>query len=245
MIADQTGSLAGMKRRDYLPFGEEILAGVGHRQPTNGYSLSQSQQPRQQFTGKERDSETGLDYFDARYYGSLYGRFTSPDEFTGGPDELYDFADAASDNPTFYADLTDPQSLNKYQYCYNNPLTTVDPDGHKGFRERLRDAVAAGAGYGNGIVKGVVNSASYGALDEGRGPKPSGSVINRIGQAVGSVGTAVVGGGFIGGGLSISSTGAGAIVGLPAAAYGGSLVIGGGVNLGKVITTPVKSPSVS
>jgi len=81
-------------------------------------------------TLKERDNETGLDYFLARYYSSTQGRFTSPDEFAGGPDELYYFADAAADNPTFYADLTNPQSLNKYQYTYNNPLNMTDGDGH-------------------------------------------------------------------------------------------------------------------
>jgi RHS repeat-associated protein len=81
-------------------------------------------------TSKERDIEIGLDYFLARYYSSNQGRFTSPDEFSGGPDELYDFAEDASDNPTFYGDLSEPQSLNKYQYCYNNPLAYVDPDGH-------------------------------------------------------------------------------------------------------------------
>lgn len=32
-----------------------------------------------QFTGKKRDSESGLDYFGARYYGSALGGFTSPD----------------------------------------------------------------------------------------------------------------------------------------------------------------------
>jgi len=61
----------------------------------------------------------------------MQGRFTSPDEFTGGPDELYFFVDDASENPTFYADLSNPQSLNKYQYTYNNPLRYVDPDGHE------------------------------------------------------------------------------------------------------------------
>lgn len=33
----------------------------------------------EKFTGKERDSESGLDYFGAKYYGSALGRFTSPD----------------------------------------------------------------------------------------------------------------------------------------------------------------------
>lgn len=81
-------------------------------------------------TRKERDVETGLDYFLARYYSSQQGRFTSPDEFSGGPDELYTFAADASNNPTFYANVWNPQSLNKYQYSYNNPLRYVDPDGH-------------------------------------------------------------------------------------------------------------------
>jgi len=67
---------------------------------------------RQHFTQKERDNETGLDYFLARYYSSTQGRFTSPDEFTGGPDELYYFVSDASANPTFYANLAKPQSLN-------------------------------------------------------------------------------------------------------------------------------------
>jgi hypothetical protein len=43
---------------------------------------------------------------------------------------LYYFVSDASANPTFYADRRNPQSLNKYQYSYNNPLRYVDPDGH-------------------------------------------------------------------------------------------------------------------
>ena len=104
-----------------------MLANQGLRTPALGYSADIV---RQKFTQKERDIETGLDYFRARYYSSTQGRFTSPDEFTGGPDELYYFVDDASANPTFYADLRKPQSLNKYQYAYNNPLRWVDPDGH-------------------------------------------------------------------------------------------------------------------
>jgi len=64
------------------------------------------------FTGKERDSESGLDYFGARYFGSNMGRFMSPDP------SVLDFAD-----------LGNPQSLNLYQYALNNPLKYVDPTG--------------------------------------------------------------------------------------------------------------------
>ena len=127
MAFDQTGSLANMSRHDYLPFGEELFAGTGGRSIALGYS---GDSVRQKFTRKERDIETGLDYFLARYYSSTQGRFTSPDEFTGGPDELYYFAEDAAENPTFYADLTNPQSLNKYQYTYNNPINLTDDDGH-------------------------------------------------------------------------------------------------------------------
>src|SRR5580658_841058 len=58
--------------------------------------------------GKERDTESGLDYFDARYYGSSMGRFLSPD-----PSQLY------------FADPTNPQSLNLYSYGRNNPLINI------------------------------------------------------------------------------------------------------------------------
>src|SRR5256885_7134984 len=61
MIFDQTGSLAATSRHDYLPFGEEIFVGTGGRTATQGYGTSDG--VRQQFTRKERDDETGLDYF--------------------------------------------------------------------------------------------------------------------------------------------------------------------------------------
>ena len=82
------------------------------------------------FTGQEFDPEINQYYFIARHYDPLRGRFFQPDEFTGGPVEL--FAEMAAANPTFYADLVNPQSLNKYTYVYNNPMKYVDPDGHAG-----------------------------------------------------------------------------------------------------------------
>src|SRR5205807_5083078 len=102
IILDQTGNFSGVTRHDYLPFGEELFAGTGGRTTAQGYSASDG--IRQHFTQKERDIETGLDYFLARYYSSTEGRFASPDEFAGGPDELFSFANNASENPTFYAD---------------------------------------------------------------------------------------------------------------------------------------------
>lgn len=62
-------------------------------------------------TGKERDTETGLDYFGARYYGSTMGRWVSPDD------------------PLADQHLEDPQSWNLYAYVRNNPLAHIDPDG--------------------------------------------------------------------------------------------------------------------
>jgi RHS repeat-associated protein len=69
------------------------------------------------FTGKERDSESGNDYFGARYYSSAMGRFMSPDW-------------SAKVEPVPYAKLDNPQSLNLYAYVGNNPMTRFDPDGH-------------------------------------------------------------------------------------------------------------------
>jgi len=69
------------------------------------------------FTGKERDSETGNDYFGARFYSSTFGRFLSPD----WSDET---------DPVPYADEDDPQTLNLYAYVRSNPLSATDSEGH-------------------------------------------------------------------------------------------------------------------
>ncbi|HBB88169.1 MAG TPA: hypothetical protein DC047_11180 [Blastocatellia bacterium] len=107
MIFDETGSLANTKRHDYLPFGEELMA--AGRATTPGYGAYDG--VRQKFTQYERDAETELDYAHARYYGSTQGRFTGPDPYNGS------------------VNIQDPQSLNRYSYVQNNPLTFTDPSG--------------------------------------------------------------------------------------------------------------------
>ena len=106
ILADQTGSLAGIRRHDYLPFGEETLAGA--QRSGNGY---QAEGVRQKFTGYERDAETGLDFAQARYYSNLTGRFASVDPL-----------DASSE-------ISDPQTWNRYSYVGNHPTAITDPSG--------------------------------------------------------------------------------------------------------------------
>jgi RHS repeat-associated protein len=95
-----TGGSGGINKSSiYYPFGGEIV--VTGSAFANNYK----------FTGKERDSESGLDYFGARYFGSTLGRFTSIDP------------KAASGK------LSSPQSWNRYAYALNNPPVIADPDG--------------------------------------------------------------------------------------------------------------------
>jgi RHS repeat-associated protein len=122
MVVDQTGSLSGVKRHDYLSFGEEIYAGTGGRTQAQGY-VSNADGNRKRWAQLERDDETGLDYAEARYYSNVQGRFTSVDP----------------ENYQAMRDLNDPQSWNAYAYVNNNPLSRNDPDG-KGFSEKLRNA---------------------------------------------------------------------------------------------------------
>jgi RHS repeat-associated protein len=117
LVTDATGNV--LARHDYLPFGEAIPTGIGGRTLTMGYE--QPDGINQKFTAKERDTESGLDNFGVRYFGSNVGRFTSADNFL---------------NDTT---ARDPQSWNLYTYVRNNPLRYVDPTGEKIYVGDLSD----------------------------------------------------------------------------------------------------------
>ncbi len=99
---------AVIARHDYRPYGEEII-GLGGRSTTDKYVADDV---RQGFTGYLNDEETGLDYAQARYYATYLGRFHSSDPISISRRRV-----------------TNPQVLNMYAYCGNNPLKYVDPDG--------------------------------------------------------------------------------------------------------------------
>jgi RHS repeat-associated protein len=114
IVADQTGSLSGITRHDYLPFGEENFTG-SVRVAGNGY---QAEGIRQKFTGYERDAETSLDYAQARYYSNFQGRFASVDP-------LHASGSGA-----------EPQSWNRYAYVGNRPTGVIDPSGLLWYRAK-------------------------------------------------------------------------------------------------------------
>ena len=115
LVTDYTAGV--ISRRDFFPFGEEILgsATFGNRDLVkDGQTTTTYNDPsgyRQQFTGQERDSESGFDYSGARYFSASLGRFTGADA---------PFADQHA---------SDPQSWNLYAYVRNNPLAHVDTTG--------------------------------------------------------------------------------------------------------------------
>lgn len=104
---------AVLARHDFLPFGEEIPAGVNGRSAVPGYAFDDK--VRQKFTGQPRDSESGLDFFSTRYASAAQGRFTGADQ------------------PLVGQWNEQPQSWHLYAYTSNNPVNRVDPNGQDWF----------------------------------------------------------------------------------------------------------------
>jgi RHS repeat-associated protein len=138
---------------DYLPFGEEWCG-------TSVCGTVNAGQPKR-FTGKERDAETGLDYFGARYYRANVGRFTTIDP-------VY----------TWQENLEDPQRWNRYAYVRNNPLKYVDPDGRV-------IHIAGGAGVGFVIGFGYSLFVDQRGFQAAFAKSASGALVGSVAAATG------------------------------------------------------------
>ncbi len=137
---------------DFAPFGDELGPTVG---PRSGcyealmYPSASQASTALKFTGQERDTETGVDYFGARYMSPWQGRFTSPDL------------------PFLNWNFTDPQSLNLYSYGRNNPLQNVDPTGRTCVTVTHGDGTSNLADDGDG--KGCVGAGVNPSTNQGSG----------------------------------------------------------------------------
>ena len=129
---DQAQNQGVLTRHDYLPFGQEIEPGRGDRSMVFGYTASLADGPAQKFTGKERDTESRLDYFQARYLSGAGGRFTSIDPFnpilefqrrSDHPDDIQEARQRLNDY------IASPQQWNRYTYGLNSPMKFIDRDG--------------------------------------------------------------------------------------------------------------------
>ena len=129
---------------------------------------------RSRSTGKERDAETGLDYFGARYFSAAQGRFTSPDWST-------------NPQPAPYASLTDPQTLNLYGYVRNSPMARADADGHCFWDLCIGEGIATYA-----AATAVVATAAYLMTPQGKeslraAVVGTGALINKAAEGVQSL----------------------------------------------------------
>jgi RHS repeat-associated protein len=131
-----------------LPFGDELNCAGGDVSPLH-------------FAGKERDSESGLDDFGARYDASSLGRFMSPDPLGGH--------------------LADPQGLDKYVYVRDNPTTLVDPTGLYTCRDSIDCSSAADIKFENtlaGLRKSKDADVARGAAAYGRAKSDNGVTVD-------------------------------------------------------------------
>ncbi len=124
MKGSGTSSELVVSRHDYLPFGEEIYAGVGLRSTTQAYGAGDS--VRQKYAGMENDDATGMAHTLWRNYDQLSGRWTAPDPYGGS------------------MTVADPQSFNRYNYVNNDPVNQADPLGLMAGADQGWDSVAEG-----------------------------------------------------------------------------------------------------
>ncbi len=150
MTADHLGSPRVMtnengavtNRKDFAAFGDEVVSsqrvsgGSG-----NGYTPDEV---RKDYTGYEKDSESGLQFAQARYYNTTHGRFTSVDPLTAS------------------ASIKNPQTFNRYSYVLNSPYKFVDPLGLLSEDTGACGTRCPGNNAGGGMGIGLTTGMDYG-----------------------------------------------------------------------------------
>jgi RHS repeat-associated protein len=126
IVTDAQGNITN--ESDFYPWGGELQFLAND---SNHYK----------YAGHERDNETSLDYYGARYYSNPLARFLTPD-WNANPVSIP------------YADLSNPQSFNQYAYVRNNPISYSDPDGHDGGTAAAVMELFAGGTEGAGVSAG-------------------------------------------------------------------------------------------
>jgi RHS repeat-associated protein len=106
IVTKQDGTV--QEQAFYLPFGTAFS-------DTGAVSVSHK------YTSQEFDAETGLYYYNARYYNPVLGRFISADSIV--------------------SNYSNPQTLNRYSYVENNPVNYTDPTGHRSWRKTIRKLI--------------------------------------------------------------------------------------------------------
>lgn len=150
---------------------------------------------KHKFTGKELD-DTGLYYYGARYYDPELGRFITPDTIVQAP--------------------YDPQSLNRYSYCRNNPVNYVDPTGHFWFVPLIIAAVkgaiigaaigaAVSAATGGDIGKGAITGAISGAIFGGIGSFGLTGTAHTLAHTLGGAASGAANGAITGGDIGMNA----------------------------------------
>jgi RHS repeat-associated protein len=182
------------------------------------------------FTGQEYDAEFELYNYNARLYDPVLGRFITAD--------------------TIVPDWTNPQSLNRYAYCLNNPLKYVDPSGHEGILTAIIVGAIIGAimggyrasmnggdviaGIFQGAIVGGLSAALSGALFYGAGEIATGMgptaqmAVHAAAGAVSGAATAVMTGGDIRNGALIVAFSAGIAQGAGVDSLEGRMALGAG-----------------
>jgi len=182
VITDSQGNIKS--ESDFYPWGGELQ----FVSDSNHYK----------FTGKERDQETGLDYYGARYYSNGLGRWVSAD---WSPTPI----------PIPYADFHDPQTLNLYQFVGGNPASKADPDGHDwpSWSDVGNFITGAANAYGSDNLLGA------GRMDQGTSAGKLGAAFGDAAATVQGVGETLLGGTGEVAGFLLDATGVGAIAGVP------------------------------